>query len=286
MRALVLALCLLSSGCQALAEAPRFSYVDCIPSADGNYVETFDRALPIASRCWQIENVEAPGYVHENDGDLIIHPSGDLDSQWIATEQAAFVFHEVARDFLAVARVEVVSGSAYGDHCLNEGEAAGFVVRRRDPWAWTSLLVRPDLTGEMLTDPDFCGDSPNGEPLAQITRASFGFEAVETTAITGRGADAEADIAVCRKDDQLYYFVQKHAARGDASVPPNLEAAFEQLEIGFGPVDVGLTATASTAKDTQREGHFNWLFLRDYGETRMPEGCRHVLEEFEYPEEE
>jgi hypothetical protein len=286
MRVLALASSVLSLGCQAFAEPPRFHYVDCIPSADGNYVETFDRALPIATRCWQTENVEAPGYVHENDGDLIIHPSSDLDSQWIASEQAAFVFHEVAGDFLAVARVEAVSGSAYGDHCLNEGEAAGLVVRRREPLAWTNLLVRPDLTGEMLIDPDFCGDSPDGGPLAQITTASFGFDAVETTPIAGRGADAEADIAVCRKDDQLYYFVQKYAARADATLPPNLEAAFAQLEIGFGRVDVGLTATAMSLKDTQREGHFNWLVLRDYGETRMPEGCRHVLEAFDYPEEE
>jgi hypothetical protein len=286
MRVLASALSVLSLGCQALAEPPILDYVDCIPSADGSYVETFDRALPIATRCWQTENVEAPGYVDEYNGDLIIHPSSDIDSQWAEGEQAAFVFHEVAGDFLAVARVEAVSGSAYGDHCLNEGEAAGLVVRRREPLAWTNLLVRPDLAGEMLTDPEFCGDSPNNEPLAQITTASFGFQALEMTAIAGRGADAEADIAVCRKDAQLYYFVQKYAARADASIPPNLEAAFGQLEIGVGPVDVGLTATASSLKDTQREGQFNWLFLRDYGEIRMPEGCRHVLEEFEYPEEE
>jgi hypothetical protein len=277
---------MVSLGCQTLAEPPQFNYVDCLPNRDGKYLERFDGALPLATRCWRTENVEEPGYVHENDGDLIIHPSGKTDSQWFEMEQAGFVFHEVTGDFLAVARVETVSGTGMGDHCLNESEAAGLVVRRRDPLAWTNLLVLPDLTPEMLPDRAWCGDDPMKEPLARITTDSFGLGASAPNPIGGRGSDAEADIAVCRHDDRLSYFVQRYATREEAGTLPNIEPAFMELVIGLGPVDVGLTATAASEIDTQREGHFNWLFLHDYGEERLPEGCPHVLEGFLYPEEE
>ncbi len=274
-------------GCQAVAD-PGVEYVDCLPDPSGHYVETFDQPRPSSARCWRTEHLGSPGYLQESDGDLIIHPSGDAGSQWLGREQGSLFFHEITGDFLAVARAEVVAGLPIGDHCLNSNEAAGLVVRRREPLAWTLLLVRPDLSEDGLMDPALCGDDPTTPPAAQVTRSSYGFDSDTTDIISGVGSDAEADIALCRKDTTLFYFVQDAATRvaaAQAGKLTNLKEGFHSVDVGYGPLDVGLTATAAAVGGTLPEGHFNWLFLQDYV-AKHPESCPSALENFEYPEDE
>jgi hypothetical protein len=284
----ILPFVLATLGCQAVAD-PGVEYVDCLSEPSGRYVETFDRPLPSSARCWRTEHLESPGYLQESDdGDLFIHPSGDAGSQWLGQEQGSLFFHEVTGDFLAVARAEAVAGLPIGDHCLNSNEAAGLAVRRREPLAWSLLLVRPDLDEDGLMDPALCGDDPATPPAAQVTKSSYGFAVDATDIISGVGSDAEADIALCRKDATLFYFVQDAATRAAAEAAgrrPNLKEGFHSIEVGYGPLDVGLTATAAAVGGTLPEGHFNWLFLQDYL-AKHPESCASALENFAYPEDE
>ncbi len=280
----VLVLSTASLGCQALAD-PNVVYVNCFPETDGTYEELFDNdeKHPGAERCWKMENLTAPGYYKQDGEDLIIHPPGGPGARWLETEQAPLFFQTAPGDFLAVTRAETVSGVTAGDHCLNENEASGLAVRQRAPLAWTTLLVRPELSSNELMDPDFCGDDPMDLPTAQVVAQSYGFGRDGFDAQSGVGFDAEADIALCRRDHLLFYFIQDASTRDPASKHANLKEGFAQLDVGFGPLDVGLTATAAAGRDTVPEGHFPWLYFKDYSDDPQ-ESCPVMLEEFVYPE--
>lgn len=275
--------------CQALTD-PGVDYVDCFPSDDGKLAETFDDAdnQPERDRCWKTDNLVTPARVHEFDSDLIIHPNGTVGASWSESSQAPFFFQTLTGDFLVVARAEAVSTIPKGDHCLAPSEATGLVVRRRVPFAWTALLVRPDLSEDELLLQERCGDNPLTETFAKVTVETSGLEGGVTGEVQGVGADAEADIALCRADDQLYFYHQDAATRGqDPDEPPNLKLAFSALEVGYGPLDVGLSATAQAGARTSPEGHFDWIVLEDYASGPRPsDGCLGALESFSYPEPE
>jgi len=283
--ALALASSMVALGCQAIAD-PDVEYVDCFPNPNRTYEETFHSGEepPGAERCWRMENLAAPGYYREDEEDLIIHPPGGPGARWLETEQAPFFFQRVTGDFLAVTRAETVSGVTAGDHCLNPNEASGLAVRRRAPLAWTTLLVRPELNDEELMDPQFCGDEPLEPPPAQVEAKSYGFGKDGPDYVSGVGFDAEADIALCRKDHLLFYFIQDATMREPTRLLANLKEGFAQLDVGFGPLDVGLTATAAAGRDTLPEGHFPWLYFKDYSNDPK-ESCLVALEEFMYFEE-
>ncbi|HKY36279.1 MAG TPA: hypothetical protein VJN18_10095 [Polyangiaceae bacterium] len=289
MRAIAPVLLLASLGCQAFTD-PGIEYVDCFPRGDRTYIEKFDLGEdpPGADRCWRMENLVAPGYYKEDPKkepeDLVIHPPGGLGARWTETEQAPFFFQRVTGDFLAVTRAETVSGRLEGDHCLNSNEASGMAVRRRAPLAWTTLLVRPALSEAQLMDPDFCADEPMDPPTAQVVAQSHGFGSDEFHAVSGVGSDAEADIALCRKEHLLFYFIQDASVRDPGSAVANVKEGFDPLDVGTGPLDVGLTATAAAGRDTLPEGHFPWLYLKDHSDDPQ-ESCLVMLEEFSYFEE-
>jgi hypothetical protein len=270
-------------GCQSLA-SPSIEYVDCLPNRDGVYEETFDRGEdPVgADRCWKTDGVMG-GYITEKDEDLIIHPDGEVGASWSENEQAPFFFRSVAGDFFAITKAEATSASPGWDHCLDTSEAAGLVVRRPEPLAWVQLLVRPDLAEDELQDQTKCGDERPAPPFARVSLESHGFDSQRSDSVGGKGEDAEAYIALCRVDDQLFFFYQARVEIQDNG--EDLQRGFEALRIGKGPVDVGLTATAAPGKGTLPEGHFNWLVLQDSSED-SGDICTLALETFKRPKPE
>lgn len=270
-------------GCQALVD-PDLTYVECFGSPDGNDVETFETPeQPVgAARCWRVDNTRKPAYVRVADGDLVIHPYSEVGARWSDEAQAPFFFRTLSGDFLLVARAEAVSTTPGTDHCLGATEAAGLVLRRREPLAWTTLLVRPDL--EPMAPLELCGDEPATPPAARVLADSFGFDSHVAGDVNGVGEDGETYVALCRHDNELFYFYRDIAARRET---PELDfkQGFSALDVGLGPVDVGLTATAEQGADTLPEGHFNWLILQDYAAAPPADGCNGVFEHFAYPPE-
>jgi hypothetical protein len=271
-------------GCQGLVDTD-VAYVDCFRSPDGDDVETFETdEEPLgAARCWHIDNTQKPAYVRAADHDLVIHPYAEVGAHWTDEAQAPFFFRTLSGDFLAIARAEAVSTTPGTDHCLGETEAAGLVLRRRQPLAWTTLLVRPEL--EPMAPLELCGDEPASPPAARVLADSFGFDSHVEGVVNGVGDDGETYVALCRHDNELFYFYRDISARREAPAL-DFKPGFTALDVGLGPVDVGLTATAEQGAGTLPEGHFNWLVLQDYADAPPPDGCNGAFERFAYPEEE
>lgn len=272
-------------GCQALAE-PDVDYVDCVARADGRYVERFeasDRHTPW-EHCWETDNVPGRSGIQTSDGDLIIDPDESLGARWSETEQAPFFSRPLAGDFFAITRAEAASGQPTRDHCLEPDEAAGFAVRRREPFAWATLFVQPDLTADELNDSELCGDEPMNPPPARVVAQSHGFAQNVSSAVGEKGEDAEAYIALCRVDNRLFFFYQARVPTQDYLFDDLDDEGIDSIDVGHGPLDVGLTATADPHTDTLPEGHFPWLVLEDYSVVPADDGCNSVLESFEQPE--
>jgi hypothetical protein len=264
---------------------PGIIYVDCFRSADDKDAETFDsdQELPGAQHCWRIDNTRKPASIRAADGDLVVHPYSEVGAAWGEDSQAPFFYRSVSGDFLLVTRAEAVSTVPGTEHCLADGEAAGLALRRQVPFAWATLLVRPDLPPD--APPSLCGDEPAEPPPAAVDAVSFGFAASASGTVAGVGTDAEAYVALCRHDDQLY-FLYRDSSEGRASPALDFHESFGALDVGLGPLDVGVTATARQGAKTLPEGHFNWLTLADFADRAPIDGCNGALEDFSYPEQE
>lgn len=273
-------------GCQAIVD-PGINYVPCVAPPGGQFVETFDvdEVHAGADRCWQTDHVAPPGYVESDKfGDLIIHPASGEGAQWTATEQAPFFFRTVTGNFLAVARAEAVSAITQGDHCGTSGERAGLAIRRREPLAWATWLVKANLP-DHPTDSE-CADDLNPPPRARVKGEAYGFGSAPQDEMPEAGSDGEAYIALCRFEGELSYFYQ--AAEAPSAMPPSdFKPAFisQRLQVGRGPLDVGVTATADRGSGTQAEGHFDSLIVTEYVGTTLGDGCPKALEQFAYPVE-
>ncbi len=279
---LALPLLALPCACQAFTD-PGYEYVDCVRSEEA--VELFEGSQdpPAALHCWDVDNASDPAYIRQKDGDLVIHPLADASTgaQWTEAAQAPLLYRSVSGDFLAVTRAEAVS-TQFGDHCLGLEEEAGLIVRQREPYAWARWLVRPNLPADAGIE--LCGDEADPPPYAEVRARSFGFDSEIDDTVGGVGDDGEAYIALCRHDDVLSFFYQNLAPRDE-----NPALTFQQSEVtlvvGFGELDVGLTATGEQGAGSQPEGHFNWLVLLDFAEPPA-DGCSGALEQFQFPEPE
>jgi hypothetical protein len=284
-----------SVGCQALAD-PQIEYVECFPNAGDYDVETFDPP-PGAGSCWKAEHMRRPTDNLATAGDLVVQPPTTTGAAWGMEQPVPFFFKTVSGDFLLVTRAEMTSGIFKGDHCLHEGEAAGIALRRREPPAWTTLLVLPHLVDAAglpvdPMDPKYCADDPELVPAAATRIDGRGFDGLPSVPERSapHGADGEAIIALCRQNGRLYYLMQKviegEPPTHDLGDPiTDLEVSGLELDVGSGPVDVGVTVTAAPGTTTQPEGHFNWLLLGDYPHGLPTDGCPGTLESFSYPED-
>ena len=268
------------------------TYRECVEPEGKRYVESFEGEglQSLRDRCWRVANpgpdpaaIEKKIFVE--DGDLVMRVFDSADpkdlDQWSTDDQAPFLHRSVESDFLIVARAEA-STKSNGDHCLPAGNAAGLAVRRPDaPGEWATWTVEPHLwvngtkQAVCIDDTD---DTNNPTATARLrsfnpTWAQADFENI--------GVDGEVDIAICRVDDQVYYYYgQRTADPGKNLWFPQTSASVAHA-LGAGPIEIGLTATGQ-APEFKVAGHFNWVVIETgaYGD-----GCGGALERFSLPED-
>jgi hypothetical protein len=289
------ALVLLASGCRSLSD-PEIVYQDCV-SPRTPYVEGFDQGDQILTdRCWKRENVGQGREILPGEGDIAIGYRGSEKAQGYL-EQPPMLLRRIEGDFVLAVQAEA-SGAATSDFCqLEPADAAGIVVRRTAPDTEASAMravfvLRPFLE-EDTNPPRTCEDNSDNPPLA-IARAESNEPRSTLGVSPGIGEDGEGEIAVCRIENQLafYHHIRAEPARGVSEdwEPLSVDAALDggtvrkskTTDIGLGPLDVGLTATASLrgASELQVHGYFNWAALLAEG----PFGdCKTPLEEFNEP---
>ncbi|MCC6900040.1 MAG: hypothetical protein IT377_13760 [Polyangiaceae bacterium] len=278
-------------GCTSLQDLD-VEYRDCVDVGGTRYAETFDDSdlATLEDRCWHVDNLGlAPAgrdkKLFVEDGDLVVRVtdpgSGTDGDQWTANDQAPFVYRELDGDFLVVARAEAI-GAASNDHCLAPGNVAGIALRRateRDVWAtWTvepHLWVVGPKQASCLDDTD---ETNNATATARLAGSEPGFASATFADI---GADGEADLAVCRVQDEVHYFYGRATVdpRKDEWLP--LGTAVVSHALGPGPLEVGATA-AGKAPSFQVAGHFTLMVFE-----RGPwgDGCAGALEQLELPKE-
>jgi hypothetical protein len=276
-----LAVAALPAGCRAAADL-EIRYEDCVSPAKP-YIEGFEEGYAVLpDRCWKPENVEdeAAQLVVGEDNDFTIkYPeTGARPQTWLGNPPG-FV-RRIEGDFILVAQVEAVR--AIDSFCAMEpGDAAGLVVRPAGPDGGESggaaLLVRP-----LLPDAAAC----EGEPRAIAELKGPG--SPETKAASDAfGADGEGEIALCRHGDKLaaFYLVRGSAERdaGEAAVPV-WQPLEPEVAVGEGPVDAGLTVTATeTGVGRSVQGTFNWTAVLVEGAAVTD--CLDRLDEFNAPAE-
>ncbi len=262
-------------GCRAVVD-PGLSF-----QCDLNgYQEEFaidDAAL--AERCWREQSAD-PADVVVDDDDLVVRVSEG--ERWADGSQGPAAFQRLERDFVAVTRVEILS-SDDGDHCLEVGNRAGWVVRD-DGGDWSTFLLgiappsnAPGCDNEDEAPPAFGyvesggpgGDAVWGEPAEAQGEPDQGI-----------GKDGEADLAVCRLNGKLLFYYREMGSSVSAPVWRRLGGQGFEHFAGEGAVDVGLTASGSEAS-FQAEGHFQWVYFHDSVGT---DGCVRELEAITLPE--
>jgi hypothetical protein len=272
----VLLVLLVGAGCTALADV-KVTYRECVGMKGNTYVEKFNGTSQELADCgWKADPAPEGTRIFPGEGDLVVQASSGR--HWSDRGQAALFFRQMRGDFLVITRAEAVSTSNL-DHCFAHEEAAGLVVRRAD--AWATMLVRPYFDPR-LDSAVACKDEATNPPTAEVQTRSQGFGSVEGKEKGGIGADGEAYIALCRRDDQLsYYFREQH--------PTVKEQAWVHLHTHpintREPLDVGLT-TSTDGRDPGMEGHFTWAAFYDYSTTPVADGCAGTLSNFELPEPE
>ncbi len=288
------ALMLLATGCRSLSDL-EIQYRDCV-SPRTPYVEGFDQGdQALVDRCWKKENVGESREILVGEGDIAIGYRGAAAQGY--KDQPPMLLRRIQGDFVLAVQAEA-SGAASSDFCMLEpGDAAGIIVRRTAPDNAASamhaaFLLRPFLR-EATDPPRTCEDNSDNPPLAIAEAMSS--EPGSTIGVSpGIGEDGEGEIAVCRIENRLSFY---HHIRGEADAgvkedwePLSVDMAMDggtskeskTTDIGLGPVDVGLTATATSkgAAELQVHGYFNWVALLAEG----PFGdCKTPLEEFNEP---
>jgi hypothetical protein len=261
-------------------------------SCRDHYLETFPpETTPknLVERCWEIANDEpATDDVFPSDGDLVmrVHEPipGAFGQRWAGAEQGPMAFQRVSGDFVAAVRVEALDQIA-GDHCLEQiddtgdgvGESAGMVVRLADH-SWFVFLIAP-FTPTGNPDNLQCDREDPALPTQGIVRSRDGTQArfIRGVNDAGIGIDGEAQIATCRRGDELFLFYIDPAATEPTWVPFDTAPAFEAVS---GVVEVGATVSGGT--DYKIEGHFTSTFFTD---GLGPDGCQGALEGLDLPTE-
>lgn len=254
-------------------------YAACVPYGERAVEDFAGSLLDLTDRCWIVaDGVQNDGGVAEEidvvDGDLLILPNRDQYAPLGAG--VPMVYLEVTGDFLLAARVETVEAGSAG-HCVGDLDRSGLVARSASDGAKIgAVLLGPDR-GDGVD----CAGSDQVEPHAGAEVWSRGLE--ERSGLVRHGwtapigADAEADIAVCRARDRLYYYYYDPAVAIDAGA-----LAWRRLEplagqrIGTGLLRVGLMATGAGV------AHFDAIAFQQ-GDFRN-DGCSAPLEEIALPE--
>ena len=268
---------LAQASCTSLS-AVDVTYEPCVAVKATPYAEGFNGTYQdLLDRCWETDPAPAGTKVFTGDGDLIVRPV--RGATWSATAQGTMLFRRMKGDFLVASRVEAAS-TVQSDHCVVEGEAAGLAVRK-GPLAWSTLLVRPyfDPTIPMAMA---CKDEAAHPPTTRLSVATLGFGAAAPKDVSNVGLDAEAYVAMCRQGDQLAYYYRAESKKLEERV----WILFHRHIVATGPVDVGITTTASPVggTDSGMEGHFPWVVFEDHGDP-VPDGCDGALERLVEPEE-
>jgi hypothetical protein len=279
------------TSCSVIVD-PGITYREC--DRDG-YVEEFEDGTEMKQlyeRCWELDNAENdPADVKVEDGDLIVRlnaPSnGGPREQWQDGDQAPMVFQRFDGDFVLAARVEALHKRT-GDHCLiDTGNMAGLVVRESEVAepTWATLFIGPfQPAGEpevVCEDVDVMAPDV-AAPTQGRFRSRDGRWGDEVTVLgpddkLGIGEDGEADIAVCRVDDQIEFHYRDRSAPASA---PTWELIYSGTATAAA-LDVGLTATGlDPVYDT--EAHFDLTVLQD----DLFDGCAGTLVELPFVEEE
>jgi hypothetical protein len=265
-----------SIGCRAIADSGA-TYRAC---DRGHYSENFapgSTEKNLLERCWFFDNVEDPADLFVEDDDLVVRVGEGaiwgLDADGIEA-QGPYAYRRLAKDFAVATRVEILNQTD-SKHCLDPSDAAGIVMRKGGDWA--ALFVTLFTPDPPPPDLDCTSDVADKIPPEKgVVRSRFDVWGVpvESTGVeqAGIGADAEADIAMCRLNGMLttYYRIL------DPSLEePSWVAIGEGLVVGDGAVDIGLTATGPTA-----EAHFQWV---EFADRIGSDGCTGTLERFQVP---
>ena len=269
-----------STACQSFFDVD-VEYEPCVQPQIPYEEEFRDGRQGLSDRCWEFDN-ESANEVFVDDGDLVIRLKDS--GMWTPTEQAPMAYRRLEGNFIVAARVEAL-GKTNADHCLPESNLAGIVVRRAEPTLeWASLMLGPDLE-EMGVQ---CEDESDNPPRARVRvhsptwgPAMPDFPDPDFTQ-TGIGDDGEADIAVCRLDNELLYFYRDINETDPLRAWKSVDGPAEH-DVGDGPLDVGLTAAVldDPAQATfDVEGHFNWIVLDD---DLGADGCGGVLDTLKLP---
>lgn len=277
-----LCLSIVALGCQSFADleidydclAPQTPYIERFDEAPNDQMEAF-----LTDRCWRIEDAR----FQSDDKDVKLEAKNNRVGAKPWDDDPPRMVRRAEGDFVLVAQAETADGGV-GDFCkLAEGDAAGIVVRSTDeePLPLAAVTVDPDYESVGADPESDCQDDPAIAPRARVQVFA---DASEFDPILGVGEDGEAEIAVCRRENNLFVFYldrEAYPMRGESNP---WKSAGDSLDIGEGPVDVGLVTTLSASgamNDVQ--GSFNWVVL-DTFDTSVPE-CGSYLQEFELPEE-
>lgn len=282
LRVLLACVLTLPTACSVVID-PGITYCDRSKVINDFSDPSFDA---LSTACWHVGNTDAEhAEIFLDSGDLVVraNPPATGVATWSNGVEGAFAYQPFDDDFVMIVRVEAVNQIS-GDHCLDEGNGAGLVVRARptaasDGGDFATLLVAPFTPEPPPTDAD-CHAGSTTYPPTRATMASS-LDAwggpVHTDGVEQRGigVDGEADLAVCRLNDVLAFFVR------DPTSDPAL-AKWQRLgdyTVGDEAFDVGLTA-AGAPPTFASEGHFTWAA---YTEKLPADGCQGALESLLLP---
>ncbi|MFO0618394.1 MAG: hypothetical protein U0414_37720 [Polyangiaceae bacterium] len=264
-------------GCTVVVD-PGVTYCDRTRVVDEFSEPTF---AALTSACWRVDNTDSEhAEIFLDSGDLVVraNPPPHGEATWVGGTQGAFIYQSFDDDFAMVARVEAVN-QVSGDHCLEAGNEAGLVVRGRSPGLpFATLFIAPFVPNpppNLACNADSPTYPPTRATMASAEDAWGPPASTEGIDQRGIGVDGEADLAVCRVNDTLAFFVRDPSSE-PAAVKWDLLGNYV---IGDFPFDVGLT-TAGAPPTFAAEGHFTWV---GYMEGLPADGCRGALETLVLP---